>query len=111
MADAASRKVVVIRKKPEELKVEASTTPTPGELITARTGSGPTEKQRQRSKRHIEKWQEAHPGLRHVQFVIEVELWDRFVARCCSAGKPNTVFTRMVREAVVIAEKTEQATH
>ena len=106
-----NRKVVLIRKKPEELKVEQLAKPTPDELTSATKGGGPTETQRQRSKRHIEKWREAHPGLRHVQFVIEVELWDQFVARCCSTGKPNTVFTRMIREAVVIAEKTEESTH
>ena len=105
MAHDASRKVVLVRKAPKGKLLE----PTPVEPTAARTRSGPTEKQRARRRRQSEIWREAHPGLRYVQFVIEIELWDRFVARCCATHRPNVVFTRMIREAVVLAEKTDGA--
>ena len=54
----------------------------------------------ERQRRQAEHWQQAHPGLRRVYFVIDTELWDRFVALCCTTQRPNAVFTRMVREAV-----------
>ena len=109
MANELNRKVVLIRKKPEELKVEQLAKPTPDELTSAPKGGGPTEKQRQRRKRHLDKWREANPGLRHVQFVIDIGLWNQFVAKCCVTHRPNVVFTRMIREAVALAEKTEAA--
>ena len=109
MAADASRKVVVVRKKSEAQKVEVVAGPTPGELTTAPHGSGPTEKQRARRRRQSEIWREAHPGLRWVQFVVDIELWDQFVASCCATHRPNVVFTRMIREAVVLSEKTEPA--
>jgi hypothetical protein len=99
MADEVGRKVVLIRKKTEAPKEEL-VEPTLVELTAAQERSGPTEKKRARRKRRLEKWQEAHPGLRHVQFVIDIKLWDQFVARCCTTHRPNVVFTRMIREAV-----------
>jgi hypothetical protein len=60
----------------------------------------PTEAQRVRQKKRAEQWQAAHPGLRYVQFVIETELWNQFMAKCCTTQRPNVVFARMVREAV-----------
>ena len=71
----------------------------PVEVKTASTKI-PTEAQRVRRKKHAEQWQAAHPGLRYVQFVIETELWNQFMAKCCRTKKPNAVFTRMIREAV-----------
>jgi hypothetical protein len=106
MAGDASRKVVLVRKKAEEPKGKLLE-PTPAEPTAERTRSGPTEKQRARRRRQSELWREAHPGLRYVQFVIDVELWDRFVANCCATHRPNVVFARMIREAVMTAEKTE----
>ena len=81
--------------------------PTPVEPMAERTRSGPTEKQKARRRRQPELWREAHPGLRYVQFVIDIELWDQFVASCCATHRPNVVFTRMIREAVMLSEKTE----
>ena len=72
-------------------------------------GVGPRRKQRARRRRQSERWREAHPGLRYVQFVINIELWDQFVARCRATHRPNVVFARMIREAVMTAEKTEAA--
>ena len=107
MAADASRKVVLVRKKAQEPK-EKPQERTPVEPTAPRTTSGPTE-QKARRRRQSELWREAHPGLRYVQFVIEIELWDRFVSRCCAAHRPNVVFTRMIQEAVMTAEKTEAA--
>lgn len=73
MADEVGRKVVLIRKKTEAPKEEL-VEPTLVELTAAQERSGPTEKKRARRKRRLEKWQEAHPGLRHVQFVIDIKL-------------------------------------
>jgi hypothetical protein len=110
MAGDASRKVVLVRKKAEGEEPKGKLLePTPVEPTAERTRSGPTEKQKARRRRQSELWREAHPGLRYVQFVIEVELWDRFVASCCTAHRPNVVFTRMIREAVMTAEKNEAA--
>jgi hypothetical protein len=108
MAGEVSRKVVLVRKKAEAPKVEL-VEPTPVEPTAAGTRSGPREKQRARRRRQSELWREAHPGLRYVQFVIDIELWDRFVARCCATHRPNVVFARMIHEAVVLAEKTGAA--
>jgi hypothetical protein len=82
---------------------------TPVETTAARKGSGPTEKQRARRRRQSELWREARPGLRYVQFVVDIELWDQFVASCCATHRPNVVFARMIRDAVMTAEKTEAA--
>jgi len=109
MANEVSRKVVVIRRKavaPKQQVVEAA----PVDLMAGLQKQGITGKQRTRRKRQSELWRKAHPGLRYVQFVIEIELWDRFVAACCSAQKPNTVFTHMIREAVVLSEEHPLAT-
>jgi hypothetical protein len=106
--EVSSRKVVLVRKKAEEQKGKLLE-PALVEPTAARPRSGPTEKQRARRRRQSEIWREAHPGLRYVQFVIDIELWDQFVASCCATHRPNVVFTRMVREAVVLAEKTEAA--
>jgi hypothetical protein len=97
---------VLVRKKPQAPNGKLLE-PTPLEPTTERTTSGPTEKQRARRRRQSEIWREAHPGLRYVQFVVDIELWDRFVARCCATHRPNVVFTRMIRDAVVVAEKSE----
>jgi hypothetical protein len=105
MAADASRKVVLVRKKAEESKGKL-VQPTPVVPTAERTRSGPTEKQKARRRRQSEIWREAHPGLRYVQLVIEIELWD-LVASCCATHRPNVVFTRMIREAVMTAEKNE----
>ena len=106
MADEVSAKSVLIKKKAEAPKLEV-VKPTPTEVSAAPTSGGSIEKRKARRKKRLEKWQEAHPGLRHVQFVIDIKVWDRFVARCCATHKPNVVFTRMIQEAVVQSEKTE----
>jgi hypothetical protein len=106
MAADASRKVVLVRKKAQEPKGKPLE-PEPLEPMVASTRSGPTEKQRAKRRRQSEIWRETHPGLRWVQFVVDIELWDRFVARCCATYKPNVVFTRMIHKAVMTAEKTE----
>jgi hypothetical protein len=108
MAGDASRKVVLVRKKAQELKGKLLE-PTPVKPTAERTRSGPTEKQKARRRRQSELWREGHPGLRYVQFVIEIELWDQFIASCCATHRPNVVFARMIREAVMTAEKTEAA--
>jgi hypothetical protein len=108
MAGEASKKIVLVRKKAQEPKRELPE-PTPTEPTARRTRSGPTEKKRAKRRRQSEAWREAHPGLRYVQFVIETELWDRFVASCCAANRPNVVFAAMIREALIKAEKTEAA--
>jgi hypothetical protein len=92
MAADATRKVVLVRKKSEAPKVKF-VEPAPVDPTVAGTRSGPTEKQRAKRRRQSEIWREAHPGLRYVQFVIEIELWDRFVSRCCAEARPNVVFT------------------
>ena len=100
MANEVSKKFAVIRKKVEASKQEG-VNPTPevgGTAVPVR--NGPREKQIARRKRQSELWREAHPGLRYVQFVIEIELWDQFVARCRATHRPNVVFARMIREAV-----------
>ena len=107
MANELNRKVVLIRKKPEELKVEQLAKPTPDELTSAPKGGGPTEKQRQRRQEAHREVAGGAPGAAACAIRDRIELWDQFVARCCSTGRPNIVFTRMIREAVVIAEKTE----
>lgn len=97
MAEMEKKVVVILKKaepkdqKPEEAK--------PVE-VKAEGRKVPTEAQRVRRKKHAEQWQAAHPGLRHLQFVIEIELWNQFMAKCCTTQKPNAVFTRMIREAV-----------
>jgi hypothetical protein len=108
MADEVSAKSVLIKKKAEAPKLEV-VEPTLTEVSAAPTSGGSIEKRKARRKRRLEKWEEAHPGLRHVQFVIDSKLWDRFVARCCATHRPNVVFTRMIQEAVVQSEKTEAA--
>jgi len=108
MADEVSAKSVLIKKKAEALKLEV-VKPTPTEVSAAPTSGGSIEKRKARRKRRLEKWEEAHPGLRHVQFVIDIKLWDRFVTRCCATHRPNVVFTRMIREAVVQSEEKEAA--
>jgi len=108
MANEASKKVVVIRKKAERPK-QKDANPAPALSGAAATvGKGPSEKRKARRKRQTEKWREAHPGLRFVQFVIEIELWNQFVARCCAEHRPNVVFTRMIREAVERSEAIEE---
>jgi hypothetical protein len=108
MAADASRKIVLVRKKAEAPKGRLLE-PTPLEPTADRTRSGPTEKQKARRRRQSKLWREADPGLRYVQFVIGIELWDRFVARCCTTHRPDAVFTRMIHEAVTTAEKNEAA--
>jgi hypothetical protein len=90
MAADASGKVVLIRKKTEEPKGNL-VEPTPAEPTAECARSGPTEKQRARRRRQSELWREAHPGLRYVQFVIDIELWDQFVARCCATHRPENM--------------------
>jgi hypothetical protein len=80
--------------KPAEKKADQ----VPGQVTPRSEKKDPKEIERQR--RQAEHWQQSHPGLRRVYFVIDTELWDRFVASCCTAQKPNAVFTRMIREAV-----------
>jgi hypothetical protein len=103
MADEVSKKFVVIRKKaPKQRVVE----PTSVKILEAPKRIGSTEKRKARRKRRQEKWQNSHPGLRHVQFAIDIELWERFVERCCASHRPNVVFTCMIQEAVRRSEKT-----
>jgi len=86
-------------EKPEETKaVEAQVDQAPEQVAPSPARKVPTKAERQ--KRQAEYWQQAHPGLRRVYFVIDTELWDSFVANCCTPHKPNVVFTRMIREAV-----------
>ena len=106
MADEVSRKVVVIRKKGATSKGQVIGPTTAESRVLER--KRPSEKQRARRKKQSELWREAHPGLRYVQFVIEIELWNQFVARCCAEHRPNVVFTRMIREAVERSEAIEE---
>ena len=92
------KKAVLIRKKvepqeqrPEEIK--------PVE-VKVEGRKAPSEARRAYQKKRSAQWHAENPGLRHVHFVIEIELWGQFVTKCCTIQKPNTVFTRMIREAV-----------
>ena len=87
MAADASKKVVLVRKKVEAPKLEVAEPKAVELTSSSRQRSGPTEKQRARRRRQSEIWREAHPGLRYVQFVIDIELWDRFVASCCATRR------------------------
>jgi hypothetical protein len=58
----------------------------------------------QRKSRQANYWQEAHPSLRRVYFVLDASLWQQFVKLHCATEKPNVVFTRMIREAVQARE-------
>jgi len=90
---------VIKREKPEEAKpVEVKADQAPEQAVHHSARKDPREAERQR--RQAERWQQSHPGLRRVYFVIDTELWDRFVASCCATHKPNAIFTRMIREAV-----------
>ncbi len=97
--ERAMKAEVIKREKPEEAKpVEVKTDQAPEQASHGSAKKDPKEAERQR--RQAEHWQQSHPGLRRVYFVIDTELWDRFVTLCCATQKPNTVFTRMIREAV-----------
>jgi hypothetical protein len=74
MAADASKKVVLVRKKVEAPKLEVAEPKAVELTSSSRQRSGPTEKQRARRRRQSEIWREAHPGLRYVQFVIDIEL-------------------------------------
>jgi hypothetical protein len=97
MAEVEKKVVVIFKKaepkdqKPEEAKAVE---------VKLECRKVPTEAQRVRRKKRADQWQAAHPGMRYLQFVIEIELWNRFMAKCCTIQKPNAVFTRMIREAV-----------
>jgi len=89
------------------MKVEVIKREKPGEAEGKQTGSEAAassarkvSKKAQRERREAERWQRGHPGLRRVYFVIETELWERFVGVCCTTHRPNEVFTRMIYEAV-----------
>ena len=99
MANEVSKKFVVIRKK-AEAPGGGIAEPRGVDVAAAPVMKGPSKKRKARQRRQSEKWREEHPGLRFVQFVIEIELWDQFVARCCAEHRPNVVFARMIREAV-----------
>ncbi len=90
---------VIKQAKPEEAKpVEVKADQAPEQAVQRSVRKDPREVERQR--RQAEHWQQTHPGLRRVYFVIDTELWDSFMASCCTTQKPNAVFTRMIREAV-----------
>jgi hypothetical protein len=107
MADQVSRKFVVIRKKAAEPKPEAEQL-RGVEGTAAQQSGGPSEKRKARRKSRLARWEKSHPGLQHVQFAIDIELWNRFVARCCATRRLNDVFTRMIREAVECSEAIEE---
>ena len=109
MANELNRKVVLIRKKPEELKVEQLAKPTPDELTSATKGGGPTEKQRQRRKRHIDKWQRGESWAAACAICHRHRALESVRCEVLLTGNRTSVFTRMIREAVAIAEKTEAA--
>ena len=60
---------------------------------------GLTKTQRKNPRRH-QRWQEAHPGLRGVSFIIDTAMWERFVQLYCRKQRPNEIFTRMIYNAV-----------
>ena len=70
-------------------KAEIQTPPTQEQTeVTEPTGESATSAKStsttQRLKRYEQKWRQSHQGLRHVWFVINSGLWDRFVTHCCS---------------------------
>ena len=61
-------------------------------------------KEAERKSKQAYYWQQAHPGLRRVYFVLDASLWEQFVKLQCATEKPNVVFTRMIQEAVQAKE-------
>ena len=53
------------------------------------------ESNRARKRREMEE-----AGERYVQFVVNIDLWKRFLVLCCAEEKPNRVFTRMIEKSV-----------
>jgi len=58
---------------------------------------------RHRAKRREAEAAIVAAGRRRVDFVIEVALWDRFVATCCTEARPNVVFGELIARAVAEA--------
>jgi hypothetical protein len=104
MEGQAAKKIVVIRKKTRSQDPKNSE-PEKVEVQEVAEITRNADKKRARRKRRMEKWQKTHPGMRQVIFAIDTELWNRFVAQCCSQDKPNAVFTAMIQEAVAKKEK------
>ena len=89
---------VIKRVKPEEAPEEVQRKQAGNEAVPS--SAKKTSKRAERERREAERWQKGHPGLRRVYFVIDTELWDRFMASCCTTHRPNDVFTRMIYEVV-----------
>ena len=88
--------------KPQKPK-QTESTETTTEQVQVQTASASPKRvsaEAKRQRQQAERWQEGHPGLRRVYFVIDEGLWDRFLRVCCATQKPNAVFTQMIREAV-----------
>ena len=44
-------------------------------------------------------------GRRFIDFVISIELWDRFKLACCDGRKPSEILIELIALAVAEAEK------
>ena len=62
------------------------------------------ESNRARKRREMEEARE-----RYVQFVVNIDLWRRFLVLCCAGEKPNLIFIRMVEKAVKERESNSTA--
>ena len=56
-----------------------------------------------RAKRRADNAAMVAAGRRRVDFVIDVALWESFLATCCTKERPNAAFCELVARAVAEA--------